>query len=682
MSTQDTLTASEEQLGTTTPASTSTSSSGPDANVGSHRALGTAATIGAAFAGYLGLSVLFWWNVWSTHPTGVASCGCNDPSLFMWFMEWPAYAIAHGLNPFYSNALFHPTGINLLSNTSVLAIGIPLAPVTWLFGPVATLNVASTLGPAATALAMFFVLRRWVTWTPAAFVGGLVLGFSPFVFTNLAVDHLMTSVLVPLPLIVACLDELLVRQRRRPLVAGAALGLLAVVEFFLSTEMLLIFVLCAVAGLALLVAYALVSRPPNLSQRAEHAVRGLAVAAAVAAVLLAYPLWFALDGPAHLSGLVWPPQLPGGGPGTGGIRLSDVVDLRYIAPPAVHLFAGYEGPALPEGEYLGLGMLIVLGAGLVAWWRDRRLWFFGAFGILTLVLSIGVNNPDWVPWRVLAHLPIIENVIPGRVYAVTTLCAGTMLAVIVDRTYGSVLGFARGIRKPREPRVRKLSSAPAKISAGILALAVAAVAMVPIGTAVASNVPFTVESIEIPPWFADVAPHLAAGQVLLPFPPAVAGGSAMIWQAVDSLYFAMPTGGGPESIPSRAGPERDGLNVITSASVVLETPDRATPTNIASVRAALAGWGVTMVVVPYPADTAPRYDRESGTAWALGMFTLAIGREPQYDHGAWVWSDVRSPGPMLTTTTGDFARCTDGRTWTVDALQAVPGCMTSTPRRT
>jgi hypothetical protein len=293
-----------------------------------------------------------------------------------------------------------------------------------------------------------------------------------------------------------------------------------------------------------------------------------------------------------------------------------------------------------------------------------------------------VNNPDWVPWRVLAHLPIIENVIPGRVYAVTTLCAGTMLAVIVDRTYGSVLGFARGIRKPREPRVRKLSSAPAKISAGILALAVAAVAMVPIGTAVASNVPFTVESIEIPPWFADVAPHLAAGQVLLPFPPAVAGGSAMIWQAVDSLYFAMPTGGGPESIPSRAGPERDGLNVITSASVVLETPDRATPTNIASVRAALAGWGVTMVVVPYPADTAPRYDRESGTAWALGMFTLAIGREPQYDHGAWVWSDVRSPGPMLTTTTGDFARCTDGRTWTVDALQAVPGCMTSTPRRT
>jgi hypothetical protein len=509
-----------------------------------------------------------------------------------------------------------------------------------------------------------------------------VFGFSPFVFVNVAGGHLMTTFLLAVPLMVACLDELFIRQTKSPRSVGIALGLLVVLQFFLSTEVLVIAVICGAAGLALLLGHAVIFDRSSIAARAPHALRGIGLAAAVAVVLLAYPLWFALAGPSHLSGLVWPPQLPGGGPGTGGIRLSNVVHLRYIAPPAVHLFAGYEGPALPEGEYLGLGMLIVLGAGLAAWWRDRRLWFFGAFGIVTLVLSIGVNNPDWVPWRVLAHLPIIENVIPGRVYAVTTMCAGAMLAVIVDRTYGSVRGFVRAIRKPREPRERKLSSALATISAGILALGVAAVAMVPIGTAVASNVPFTVESVTIPPWFADVAPHLAAGQVLLPFPPAVAGGSAMIWQAVDSLYFAMPTGGGPESIPSRAGSERDGLDVITSASVVLETPDRATPANIGSVRAALAGWGVTMVVVPDPVDTAPRYDRDSGTAWALGMFTLAIGRAPQYSDGAWVWSDVMSPAPMLTTTTGDFARCTDGRTWTPETLQAVPGCVTSPPPRT
>ena len=103
----------------------------------------------------------------------------------------------------------------------MLAVGIPLAPVTWLFGPVATLNVASTLGPALSALAMFWLLRRWVRWTPAAFVGGLVFGFSPFVFVNLAGGHLMTGVLVLVPLMVGCLDELLVRQRHSPAVTSA-----------------------------------------------------------------------------------------------------------------------------------------------------------------------------------------------------------------------------------------------------------------------------------------------------------------------------------------------------------------------------------------------------------------------------------------------------------------------------
>ena len=66
-----------------------------------------------------------------------------------------------------------------------------MAPVTWLFGPVASLNVALTLGPALSALAMFVLLRRWVTWQPAAFVGGLLYGFSPFILVHLTDAHLM-----------------------------------------------------------------------------------------------------------------------------------------------------------------------------------------------------------------------------------------------------------------------------------------------------------------------------------------------------------------------------------------------------------------------------------------------------------------------------------------------------------
>ncbi len=88
-----------------------------------------------AALGYLALSVALWWQVWSTHPTSVTTCGCGDTSLFTWFLEWPAYALSHGMNPLYSTYLFHPGGVNLLSNTAEVGLGIVLAPVTWAFGP-------------------------------------------------------------------------------------------------------------------------------------------------------------------------------------------------------------------------------------------------------------------------------------------------------------------------------------------------------------------------------------------------------------------------------------------------------------------------------------------------------------------------------------------------------------------
>ena len=109
---------------------------------------------------YFLLSVIVWWGLWSTR--GRTTCGCGDSSTFIWYLEWPAYAIAHGLNPLYSTALFHPSGVNLLSNTSVIAVGLPLAPITWIFGPVAAFNVALTLSPPLSALAMYALVRRWV----------------------------------------------------------------------------------------------------------------------------------------------------------------------------------------------------------------------------------------------------------------------------------------------------------------------------------------------------------------------------------------------------------------------------------------------------------------------------------------------------------------------------------------
>src|SRR6202034_1623071 len=160
-------------------------------------------------------------------------------------------------------------------------------------------------------------------------------------------------------------------------------------------------------------------RPGDVRERVAHAVTGLAVAAVVAAVLLAYPVWFALRGPAHLAGLVWPNQPPG----HGGIVLGDLWHLRFMSPSALRFFAGYQGPALPQGEYLGGGLLVVVGVGLIVWRREVLLWLFAAVGLASVALSLDVTTGYWVPWRVLAHLPLVQNISVARFFGVGTFCA-------------------------------------------------------------------------------------------------------------------------------------------------------------------------------------------------------------------------------------------------------------------
>ncbi len=254
---------------------------------------------------YLLLAVLVWWHVWTSHPTSTTVCGCGDTSQFTWFLAWPAYAIAHGLNPLYSTAMGYPHGVNLLANTSEVALGVMLAPITWAFGPIATLNVALTLAPALSGLAMFALLRRWTSWSPAAFVGGLLYGFSPMVLSNFESAHLNVTMLIVPPLVVACLDELVVRQRGRPIATGALLGVLLAVQFFIGTEYLAIMVLFGAIGLAFVTLYSRVKLPQVFEEQAPFAVRGIKAAAVTAVVLLAYPAWFALFGPASLPGPIW-----------------------------------------------------------------------------------------------------------------------------------------------------------------------------------------------------------------------------------------------------------------------------------------------------------------------------------------------------------------------------------------
>jgi hypothetical protein len=611
-------------------------------------------TLLAAGLLYLAVGFVLWVHAWAEGATTHTLCGCGDPALFLWFFQWPATALAHGHNPFFSTALFHPTGINLLANTSVTGLSLPLVPVTWIWGPVASLNVASTVAPALTAFTAFVVIRRWAPWTPAAFLGGLLYGFSPFVLSSLEFAHLMTAALMLLPLILAVLDEILIRQRHGALGGGALLALLLFGQFFLSSELLAIGAVVIVVCLVALVFGALVADPPALSARLPHAAEALGVALGLGAVLLAWPVWFALDGPAHLQGLVWPNVGV-----IGGFIPSSFVTTAY--PSVLHSFiplSGYEGAPLASAAYIGWGFLAVMVGGLAVFWRDRRLWFFAFAFAVCVACSLGERRGQLEPAWIFTKIPLVQNVIQQRFMAFGYLAAAVLLAVIMERTYRAVPDW-RG---------------------ALGALAVSAVALAPTAVIFSERLPFAMQAVVLPRWYSEVAPTLPPGRVLLTYPAPFSGiQSAMAWQAVLGMPFSLAGGGGPQGVERRAGTAAPGFAVLADLSLGgLEPPPVGSPTQLAAVRHAMTVWEVnTVVVATDPALSTRQLGRDP--VYAAAFMTAALGRAPTLEAGAWVWNNVQlgSTGP-LELKPGTLATCTqaaEGKPGVFRATMQLPDCV-------
>lgn len=600
---------------------------------------------------YLAGGLAMWWGVWSAHPTTTGICACGDPALFLWFLTWPAHAIAHGLDPFYSTYMFHPRGVNLLANTSELALGVPLAPVTWLFGPVAAWNVALILAPVLSALSMCWLLTRWVRARFAAFVGGLLFGFSPFLFVADAGSYLMLSFLPLLPLIVGCLDELFVTQRRSPVAVGLLLAGAVTVELFVSTEILAMVVLVAALGVVVVVVGAVLVDRRVIRRKAPHALRGLGVAGVAGVALMAYPAWFAVAGPAHLGNPIWRSGLMP----YGGNTLSAFWRIGYLPHNYVrdlHSLGGYQGPALPQPAFLGVGLLVVLGVGWLLWRRDRRLGFFAVLFLVTAALSLGLSKGHWTPWRLFVHLPQMDNIIPSRFSIFVTLCAAVMLGLIVDHVVGALSD-----RRLASPRLRPWL-------AGAGALAVSLVALSPVAGAEASNVPLTIRPISAPRWYTAVGAHLGPRAVVLSYPfTSSSVSSSLAWQALANMGFQSPGGEGPGAQPSEAGRDAGAVTVLALASRG-GAGGMPTAANVATVRRALVDWGVTTVVVPRQAPL-PLAARGVSTPYGVAFFTAVLGRGPRTEAGAFVWGSVPAdlaqtpPRPLSPTA---FLRCATAAT--------------------
>ncbi len=630
-------------------------------------------------AAYLLVSVAMWWNVWGTgHPASTTTCVCGDPAQTAWFLGATAFAIAHGHSLFLSSLVSYPSGVNLLANNSVLLIGALLAPVTWVFGPLAALNVAVTLVPVANALAGYALCRRFASRWPSA-AGGLLFGFSPFVVGNLPYGHLSTSLLAFPALTLVCLYELLVRQKGSPGHWGIALAATVVAEFFVSTEMLaaegLVVALLVVVGLLVEIA----RRSPDLGARIRWAAPGLLAGAGASGAVLAAPAWFALAGPRHVSGAIWSFTAAFGNAWNGFF----FVPTGSGHSSAFTRFGGYLGPVGPPASYFGIPLLAVLAAGLALFRKVRVLWWAAGTVVVTAVLSLGADlvpyswYSSWpLPWRLAAHVPVVENIGPGRLVAFSYAGAAIMVAVIVDRLWNGGGQFMS--RRPHAlsvengPRAGTSYRNKAAVRRHVLAIAAGAVAIIPLAQSY-SSVPYVTTRRGEPTWFTRQAPHLPTSSVLLTLPyPSGRVPDAMDWQAMGGMHYSLvgayakvPGSNGQVDYTGRPGSADEILSSLTTDIGPLPA---ATPANLAVVRHALAQRHVSAAVVA---------GETRSPSYAAGFLTAVLGRTPRYSGGVWYWKHIGTPlsTASLQLPRGVLTACVLDALPKPSAHEAVPDCV-------
>ena len=466
---------------------------------------------GLVFVLYLALALYAYWH------TGISSaipgCACGDQAQEVSFIAWPTYALEHARNPFFTSWVNYPSGVNLAVNTSAPLLGILAIPVVLIAGPIAAFNLFLILGFALSALSMCLVLRRWVRWWPAAFTGGLLYGFSPYMIGQGWGHLFLTFVPIP-PLILLVLDEILIRQSRGARRYGLLLGALAAAQYYISDEVLALTAIIAAIGILLLA----VTHPRESLRRARYVIEAFAYGVVVSAILVAYPVWYSFFGPAHIKG---PPQslkslatFPG-----------DLI--AGIVPTVSQLFGSSHFKVIGDrltghdvtenGMYLGIPLIAILAVITGLCRRVRAVLFFAVMLVVSYLLALGPrlhidthNTGVRMPFTVLIHFPVIQDLLPVRFSLFIQLFAALILAIGMDRCYQWIKARLDSGRAHSKKR-----ASWGKWPAGLIAAAVAVVALIPL----TPKIPYVAAPVKIPTLFNSPAiNNIPVGSVVLAYP--------------------------------------------------------------------------------------------------------------------------------------------------------------------
>lgn len=541
-----------------------------------------------ALAIYALLAAVIFESTW-VDPAGRWIGSPKDPQLFIWYLGWIPHQLSHGLNPLFTDYLSYPPGVNLMWNTSMIFPAVVLWPVTAVFGPVVAYNLLITGGIALSAWCGFLAARRFVDRDLPCFLAGLVYGFSPGMIAQaLGHPHVVVALFPPLALLLG--HEILARRRLNPVVAGALAGVAAALQLLTGEEVLAATLVIAAFGVALLA----LMHQDQVRASLPYAAKAAGGAVVVFAILAAYPLGFQFFGPQRVSGSVQGPD----------IYVSDL--LAFFLPSSLIHFTGN---VTENDAYIGVPLLALFAAGLVLGWRTPRIRWIGLTALVVAVLSLGPHlhvdgnvTQVWLPWALVARLPLMESALPARLMDIGFLGIGIVVAYACGRAL--------------------TATKPWQVATVVLLLA---------GVSIAPSVPYPSVAAAAPAFFkpgGDVE-KIPPGSVVLITPfSSKQSTDAMYWQATADYRFRMPEGDAFTPGPY-LGPHpsflQSALDRLDAGQAVAVTPDVR-----AMALADIKSFGVTTIVAG-PSD---------GQAAIVRFLTEVEGQGPVDDSGAKVWWTV------------------------------------------
>ena len=570
----------------------------------------------AISAGYLLVAFAVFGRLWADPSRRYLIDGGQDQTQWEWFFAVTARAVTHLDNPFFTTLQNFPGGVNLMANTVMLGVSVPLTPVTLAFGPSVTWALVLTLGLGGSAAAWYRLLHRHLGVSQAAAaVGGGFCGFAPPIISH-ANAHPNFVVLAVIPFMIGRLIRL-ARGQGRPVRDGTVLGLLTAYQIYLGEEVLLL----TATGLVVFAAAYTVFHPAAARAAAGQLAAGIGVAITVFLPFTTYALVWQFFGAQSYDGLV---HHPSG---------NDVTALTAFARQSLGGHQAVPGPldASPTEQNAFFGWpLVVLAVALVAWLRRDPLVralavVIGVAVLVSLGREVTVDgHPTGIPgpWWLLSKLPLYESVIESRFTLLCVPAAGLLLALGIDRFLATApAGTAQALR------VR------------LLCCVVLAQALVPIAPKPLASE----QRPAVPAFFTDGTwrRYVRPGRTLVPAPlPDVPDATPLHWQVKAGLGFPVPEGYfiGPFG-PARAGgygAARRPTSDLLARARDTETPPVVTDTDRAAARADLVYWRADVVVLG-------PHDREQILREVLHEL-LGPGR---YEGGVWMW-DVRN----LTAGTG------------------------------